>query len=112
MVTLVEEKGSKTDIDDIGPDWAQDIINRFMFPENYKKADKEHICFNDKTKESLKYKKLSLERMNTYNAVFRIIERTISTQAKSSSLTKPAPIPSSLWTNSYAPSTPSSNQSN
>lgn len=75
MVTLLEEKGSKMDIDDIGPGWAQDVIDRFMFPENFKKADKEHLCFNDKTDEFLRYKKLSAERVHTYNAVFRIIER-------------------------------------
>ena len=39
MITLLEEKGSKMDIDDIGPGWAQDVIDRFMFPEHYKKAD-------------------------------------------------------------------------
>ncbi len=75
MVTMLEDKGNAMDIDDFGPGWAQDIIDRFMFPENYKKSDKEHVCFNDKTKDFLKYKKLSAERVHTYEAVFRIVER-------------------------------------
>ena len=75
IIARIGEKAAKTDIDDFGPTWAQDIIDRLLFPENYKKSDTEHVCFNDKTADYLKYKKLSAERVHTYNAVFRIIER-------------------------------------
>ena len=73
--TEIEEKGNATHVDDFTPDWLQDTIDRLLFPENYAKPDKGELCFQDKTQEFLRYKKLSSERVHTYRAVFRIIHR-------------------------------------
>lgn len=73
--TEITEKGNSTHVDDMGPDWLQDTIDRLVFPENYAKPDKGELCFQDKTQEFLKYKKVSQERVHTYSAVFRIIKR-------------------------------------
>ncbi|MBO4842606.1 MAG: integrase catalytic domain-containing protein [Bacteroidales bacterium] len=75
LKTHITEKGNNTLPDDMGPDWLQDTIDRFLFPENYAKPDKGELCFQDKTEEYLKYKKVSAERIHTYSAVFRIIKR-------------------------------------
>ena len=56
IIARIGEKAAKTDIDDFGPTWAQDVIDRLLFPENYKKSDTELVCFNDKTADYLKYK--------------------------------------------------------
>ena len=75
LKTEITEKGNNTLPDDMPPDWLQDTIDRFLFPENYAKPDKSEICFSDKTGEFLRYKKVSSERVHTYNAVFRIVKR-------------------------------------
>ena len=75
LKTEITEKGNSTLPDDMSPDWLQDTIDRFLFPENYAKPDKGELCFQDKTQEFLKYKKVSQERVHTYGAVFRIIHR-------------------------------------
>ena len=75
IVTHITEKGNDKPIDEFNQDWAQDTIDRLLFPENYAKPDSDELCFLDKTQDFLKHKKVSAERVHTYNAVFRIIHR-------------------------------------
>mgnify|MGYP002856690328 FL=1 len=75
IVTHLLEKGNDKLPEDFTQDWAQDTIDRLLYPENYAKPDSDEICFLDKTKDFLKHKKISLERVHTYNAVFRIVQR-------------------------------------
>lgn len=75
IVTHVLDMGNNKPIEEFNQDWAQDTIDRLLFPENYSKPDTDELCLLDKTKDFLKHKKVSEERVHTYNAVFRIIQR-------------------------------------
>ena len=75
IVTHIIEKGNNKPIDEFNQDWAQDTIDRLLFPENYAKPDSDELCLLDKTEDFLKHKKVSQERVHTYQAVFRIIHR-------------------------------------
>ena len=75
IVTHVLDMGNNKPIEEFNRDWAQDTIDRLLFPENYSKPDTDELCLLDKTKDFLKHKKVSEERVHTYNAVFRIIQR-------------------------------------
>lgn len=75
IIAHLIEKGDKKAISDFAPDWAQDTVDRLLFPENYKEPESEELCFQDKTKDFLKFKKISLERQKSYIVVFRIVNR-------------------------------------
>lgn len=75
IVAHLIEKGNQKPIDEFTQDWAQDTIDRLLYPENYKKPESDELCFDDKTGDYLKYKKLSAERHKTYSCIFTIVTR-------------------------------------
>ena len=62
IITHLTEKGNNKAIPDFTQDWAQDTIDRLLFPHNYTQPESDEILFQDKTDAFLKYKKVSLER--------------------------------------------------
>lgn len=75
IVNHLTEKGNNKLPEDFTRDWAQDTIDRLLFPDKFAQADSNDLCFLDKTKDFLKLKKLSSERHKTYVGIFRIVQR-------------------------------------
>lgn len=75
IVNTVIEKGNDTPLEEFTSDWAQDTIDRLLFPEKFAKPENGELCFLDKTADFLQSRRLSPDRISTYNAVFRIIQR-------------------------------------
>jgi len=75
IVNHVLDKGTGKAIEDFTQDWAQDVIDRLLFPENYKDSASDELYFLDKTEDFLKFKKISLERHKSYRCIFSIIKR-------------------------------------
>lgn len=75
IVTTITEKGNSKPISDFTQDWAQDTIDRLLYPENYKTPESDEICFQDKTEDFIKFKKVSPQRIKSYQCIFGIINR-------------------------------------
>lgn len=75
IVGHILEKGNDKPVTDFTQDWAQDTIDRLLYPENYRQAEGDEIYFFDKFDKFLKYKKISSARKKTYTAIFNIIRR-------------------------------------
>lgn len=75
IVGTIIEKGNKKPISDFTQDWAQDTIDRLLYPENYKSPDSDELFLQDKFEDFLKLKKLSVERHKSYRCIFRIVKR-------------------------------------
>lgn len=75
IVNHVLDKGTGKAIEDFTQDWAQDVIDRLLYPENYKDSANDELYFLDKTEDFLKFKKISLERHKSYRCIFSIIKR-------------------------------------
>lgn len=75
IVNHVLDKGTGKAIEDFTQDWAQDVIDRLLYPENYKDSASDELYFLDKTEDFLKFKKISLERHKSYRCIFSIIKR-------------------------------------
>lgn len=75
IINHLTEKGNNKAISDFTQDWAQDTIDRLLFPQNYTQPESDEILFQDKTDAFLKYKKVSLERHKTYQIIFNIVKR-------------------------------------
>lgn len=75
IVNHILEKGNDKPTHDFTRDWAQDTIDRLLFPENYRQAEGDEVYFFDKFDKFLKYKKISPARKKTYVAIFNIIRR-------------------------------------
>lgn len=75
IVTHLIEKGNDKPVSDFTKDWAQDTIDRLLYPENYKTTDSGELDFLDKTEDFLKYKKISYQRHKSYRTIFSIIHR-------------------------------------
>ena len=75
IIAHLHEKGDKKAISDFAPDWAQDTVDRFLFPEKYKEPESDEVYFTDKTEDFLKFKKISLERHKSYRCIFSIVKR-------------------------------------
>lgn len=69
------EKGNKKPVSEFTQDWAQDTIDRLLFPENYRQAESDEIYLLDKTQDFLKFKKISDQRHKSYNIIFNLIRR-------------------------------------
>lgn len=75
IVNQITEKGNKKPISDFTQDWAQDTIDRLLYPENYRQAESDEIYFLDKIEDFLKFKKISYQRHKSYRCIFNIIHR-------------------------------------
>ena len=75
IVNHVLDKGTGKAIEDFTQDWAQDVIDRLLYPENYKDSANDELYFLDKTEDFLKFEKISLERHKSYRCIFSIIKR-------------------------------------
>lgn len=75
IVATITEKGDKKAISDFTQDWAQDTIDRLLYPENYKTPDSDGIYFQDMTKDFLSVKKISYQRHKSYTCIFNIVQR-------------------------------------
>ena len=60
IINHLTEKGNNKAISDFTQDWAQDTIDRLLFPQNYTQPESDEILFQDKTDAFLKYKKVSV----------------------------------------------------
>lgn len=75
ITNQIIEKGNKKPISDFTQDWAQDTIDRLLYPENYRQAESDEIYFLDKIEDFLKFKKISYQRHQSYRCIFNIIHR-------------------------------------
>lgn len=75
IVGHIIEKGNNKPISEFTQDWAQDTIDRLLYPENYTQPESDEIQFFDKVESFLKFKKVSAERKKSYNAIFSILKR-------------------------------------
>lgn len=75
IVNHVLDKGTGKAIEDFTLDWAQDVIDRLLYPENYKDSASDELFFQDKTADFLKFKKISYERHKSYRCIFDIVQR-------------------------------------
>ena len=75
IVNHVIDKGTGKAIEDFTLDWAQDVIDRLLYPENYKDSASDELFFQDKTADFLKFKKISYERYKSYRCIFDIVKR-------------------------------------
>lgn len=75
IVNHITEQGGKKAISEFTQDWAQDTIDRLLYPENYAKAEGEEMHLLDKTKDFLKFKKISNQRHKSYTTIFNIVRR-------------------------------------
>lgn len=57
IINQITEKGNKKPISDFTQDWAQDTIDRLLYPENYRQAENDEIYLLDKIEDFLKFKK-------------------------------------------------------
>lgn len=58
IIAHLHEKGDKKAIVDFEPDWAQDTVDRLLFPENYKNTESDEPFFDNKIENFLKFKKI------------------------------------------------------
>lgn len=75
IVTHLLEKGNNRPVTDFPADWAQDTIDRLLYPENYKAPENDEHYFSNKIQDFLKYKKISLQRHKSYVIIFNIVRR-------------------------------------
>lgn len=75
IINQITEKGNKKPISDFTQDWAQDTIDRLLYPENYRQAENDEIYLLDKIEDFLKFKKISYQRHQSYRCIFNIIHR-------------------------------------
>lgn len=75
IITHLTEKGDKKPVNEFQPDWAQDSIDRLLFPENYRNAASNECLFADHIEDFLKYKKFSEQRRTTYRVIFNVVRR-------------------------------------
>lgn len=75
IINQITEKGNKKPTSDFTQDWAQDTIDRLLYPENYRQAESDEIYLLDKIEDFLKFKKISYQRHQSYRCIFNIIHR-------------------------------------
>lgn len=75
IIAHLHEKGDKKAIVDFEPDWAQDTVDRLLFPENYKNPESDEPFFDNKIEDFLKFKKISYQRHKSYCCIFDIVKR-------------------------------------
>ena len=75
IIAHLTEKGNNKPVSDFTQDWAQDTIDRLLYPENYKNPESDEPYFQDRTEEFLKFKKISPQRNKSYRCIFGIIRR-------------------------------------
>ena len=75
IVNHVLEKGNTMPIEDFTPDWAQETVDRLLYPENYKTVESDEHYFLDKIEDFLKFKKVSYQRHKSYRTIFSIVKR-------------------------------------
>lgn len=75
IIAHLHEKGDKKAIVDFEPDWAQDTVDRLLFPENYKNPESDEPFFDNKIEDFLKFKKISYQRHKSYCYIFDIVKR-------------------------------------
>lgn len=75
IVAHILEKGNKKPVTEFAQDWAQDTIDRLLYPENYRQAESDELYLLDKAEDFLKFKKISYQRHKSYRCIFSIIKR-------------------------------------
>lgn len=69
------QQGNKMHVAEFTPTWAQDTIDRLLFPEKFMPQDEVHSYFFESFENFLKFKKLSAQRKVSYRCIFNIIRR-------------------------------------
>ena len=75
IVNLITEQGDKMSKSDFYLDWAQEQIDRLLYPENFKSTNSDEHFFLDKIEDFLKFKKISYQRHKSYRTIFSIVKR-------------------------------------
>ena len=75
IVGHITEKGNSQPISEFTRDWAQETIDRLLYPENYRQTESDETYLLDKTEDFLKFKKISYQRHKSYSCIFDIIRR-------------------------------------
>lgn len=75
IVTLITELGDKMSKSDFYQSWAQEQIDRLLYPENFKNTNPDEHYLLDKTEDFLKFKKISAQRHQSYRTIFNIVKR-------------------------------------
>lgn len=75
IVAHLHEVGNKMAISDFRPDWAQETVDRFLFPDKFIEVKKDEHLFGDRIEDFLKFKKVSAQRHKSYRTIFSIIKR-------------------------------------
>lgn len=75
IVTQLIEQGDKKAIDDFAEGWAQETVDRLLFPERFKAPEPDKHYFGDRTEDFLKFKKISHQRHQSYKIIFDIVHR-------------------------------------
>ncbi len=75
IVAHVTSEGNKMSLIEFTKDWAQDTIDRLLYPENFRKQDTGETYLFDHFDDFLKFKKISLQRKKSYTVIFNIIRR-------------------------------------
>ena len=75
IVTQLIEQGDKKAIEDFAEGWAQETVDRLLFPERFKAPEPDKHYFGDKTEDFLKFKKISHQRHKSYKIIFDIVHR-------------------------------------
>lgn len=75
IVTQLIEQGDKKAIDNFAEGWAQETVDRLLFPERFKAPEPDKHYFGDRTEDFLKFKKISHQRHQSYKIIFDIVHR-------------------------------------
>ena len=75
IVAHLHEVGNKMALSDFGPDWAQETVDRFLFPDKFVEVKKDEHLFQDRIEDFLKFKKVSVQRHKSYRTIFSIVKR-------------------------------------
>lgn len=75
IIAHVLDAGNKKPIDEFTQDWLQDTIDRYLYPDKYKKDDGHKLTFQEKSADFIKYANVTIKRKQEYGIVFQIIHR-------------------------------------
>ena len=75
IVTTIEENGNKMPIEDFTLEWAQETIDKLLYPDKFEAPEPDKHCFDDKIEDFLKFKKISIQRHKSYRIIFEIVKR-------------------------------------
>lgn len=62
-------------IEDFTLEWAQETIDKLLYPDKFEAPEPDKHCFDDKIEDFLKFKKISIQRHKSYHIIFDIVKR-------------------------------------